>query len=176
MPNKKLSLKGRMDRTFLIQRLSKPIDGIVAYAFGGGGHVNGGLTGRAMKVLRNVFSFDYMGSAEFEWGAIPAALEFITVEAQKEALVSGKHQEVYYLCPKSYETGVMGIIDALLTDERTLSLKEHCGLKEAINPPGSEDRHWKPQLNVGWLELDNGFFMFTDKEMFEKVKRLFGVK
>jgi hypothetical protein len=28
----------------------------------------------------------------------------------------------------------------------------------------------------GWLELDNGYFFFTDKEMYEKTAKLFGLE
>lgn len=31
-------------------------------------------------------------------------------------------------------------------------------------------------LTKGWIELDNGYMFFTDKEMFEKTKKLFGLE
>lgn len=40
-----------------------------------------------------------------------------------------------------------------------------------------EDREEPDNYRVcGWLELDNGWFAFTDKEMYEGVARLFGVE
>jgi len=131
-----------------------------------------------MAQLKGIFSFDYMGSAEFEWGAVPAALKFIAEQAKrlfwiplKYCVTSGVHSGVYYICPKSYEAGVKTVITRLLKDERSLDLKERCGLAERVKDPQGYKKE-----NVGWLELDNGFFFFTDVEMFENTKRLFGVK
>ena len=75
-----------MKRSYLIQRLNKPIkiegNGLLAtlqknpISFGGGLR-NGGFPQKAMDILRKVFEFDYMGSAEFEYGAVPEALAAI---------------------------------------------------------------------------------------------------
>lgn len=65
---------------WLIQRLKKAYgnDSVLttisaAFAFGGGLR-DGGLSKEAMQLLSQLWSFDYMGSSEFEWGAVPAAL------------------------------------------------------------------------------------------------------
>lgn len=169
MNSDKLTLNYEMKRPHLIQRLNKPLDSLNPFAFGGGLQ-NGGLSDKAMDKLKNIFSFDYMGSAEFEWGAVPAALDFIA--EQKDSLTSGIHLGVYYICPGPYEEGVKAVITTLLEDERSLRLKVNCGLSERINNP--QDNYRKD--NDGWLELDNGFFFFIEKEMFENTKRLFGIK
>jgi hypothetical protein len=181
MHGDKLELKEKMGRTYLIQRLNKPVERINPFSFGGG-LKNGGLSDEAMTLLKSIFSFDYMGSAEFEFGAVPAALGFIHDQAanrmsflpKKYLVVSGNHRGVYYICPKSYEKGVKTVLDTLLEDEGTLRLKEYCGLKDRINPESDPEGYRKN--NVGWLELNNGFFFFTDSEMFENTKKLFGVK
>lgn len=171
----KMYLKDKMDQSYLIQRLAKPIGTINPFSFGGG-LVNGGLSKGAMEILKEIFSFDYMGAAEFEWGAVPAAIKFIAEQAGEkgEGVVSGEHCGVYYICPKSYEAGVKDVVNNLLANESAMRLKEYCGLKEAITPrvgPGSYRKNI-----VGWLELNNGFFFFTDHEMFENTKRLFGIE
>jgi len=53
-----------MKDTYLVQRLNKPVSntGMEMFSFGGG-LKNGGLSGDAMKLLRPIFSFDYMGSS-----------------------------------------------------------------------------------------------------------------
>lgn len=159
-----------MKRSHLIQRLDKPLDFFNPFSFGAG-LKNGGLSDKGMKIiLKNIFSFDYMGSTEFEGGVVPAALDFIA--EQKDSLTSGIHLGVYYICPGPYEEGVKAVITTLLEDERSLRLKENCGLSERINNPQDDYR----KDNDGWLELDNGFFFFIDKEMFENTKRLFGIK
>lgn len=170
MSGEKLYLKEEMDRSVLIQRLSRPIGRFNQFSFGGGGLRNGGLSDETIDLLKDVFSFDYMGAAQFEWGAVPAALRFIYEEAQKSQVISGQHNEVFYICPITYEQGVQKVIDSLLTDEQSMHLLEYCGLKDAVGPI---NRMSQREI-VGWLELNNGFFMFTDTEMFENTKRLFG--
>ncbi|HOX95926.1 MAG TPA: hypothetical protein PLI45_00925 [Candidatus Woesebacteria bacterium] len=174
----KLELKERMVRTYLIQRLSKPVERNNPFSFGCG-LKNGGLNDETMALLKDIFSFDYMGSAEFEFGAVPAALNFIHDQALNRMsmlplVISGIHRGVYYICPKSYEKGVKAILDTLLEDEKNLRLNSYCGLKDHMNPEGNPRRNH--QDNVGWLELNNGFFFFTDIEMFENTKRLFGIE
>ena len=171
MQNSKLSLKGKMDRSFLIQRLEKPSGPPNPFTFGGG-LKNGGLSNQAASLLSTLFSFDYMGAAEFEWGAVPAAIDFIGKQAAGGHLVSGIHEGVYYICPRAYEAGVKELITKLLDDESALNLKEGCGLKYAMSPY----RDQKYPGHAGWLELDNGFFFFSDQEVFENTKRFFGVK
>lgn len=169
MLTEQLELKPEMDRTRLIQRLLKPTGRINPYSFGA--VQNGGLSDEAAERLKDVFSFDYMGAAEFEYGAVPAAISFIDEEAKKSRVLSSQHQGVYYICPTSYEQGVQKVIGALLTDERSLRLLEYCGLKDSMDSVG----HGNPRQVVGWLELNNGFFMFSEPKMFEDTKRLFGV-
>lgn len=57
-----------LKQTYLVQRLNRPTNGYDNPFSFGGGLKNGGLSEDAMKLLRPIFSFDYMGSAEFEFG------------------------------------------------------------------------------------------------------------
>ncbi|MFZ3069052.1 MAG: hypothetical protein WA052_01920 [Microgenomates group bacterium] len=166
---KKLELRSQFVRPHLIQRLNKPIGHVNPWSFGGGLE-DGGISQEGMDILKDIFSFDYMGSSEFEWGAVPAALNFIAQQSSLKTVTSGEIMGVYYICPVSYEEGVKDTIKVLLEDEHTLRLKEGCGLKDRVKNLNEWD-----ERNVGWLELDNGFFFFTDKEMFEKTKLLFEV-
>lgn len=158
-----------MRRSYLIQRLSKPAGFVNPFSFGGG-LVNGGLSEEATDLLSGIFSFDYMGAVEFEWGAVPAALQFLAEQASANQLVAGEHNGVCYIAPTSYEEGVKRVIDQLISNEYDLRLKEHCGLATARNRKDANNR-----APVGWLELDNGFFMFVDQQMFENTKRVFGI-
>lgn len=176
----RLYLRETMVKPWLIQRLRKPNNIINPFSFGGGLE-NGGLNKDAANILKRIFTFDYMGSSEFEWGAVPAALQFLAEQASATKrkwlfwkvnaglVISGCHKKVFYICPKSYEEGVKTIIDTLLLDESTYRLKEYCGLSGCLTNPDSY------KGLVGWLELDNGFFFFIDEEMFNNVKRLFGI-
>jgi hypothetical protein len=174
-----------MNRTHLIQRLEKPLrDGGVATPFSfGGGLVNGGLSKDAITALRGVFSFDYMGAAEFEFGSVPAALSRIARD--RELFVTGvvqvkpddvrvpfhgkrpdKSQEVYFIAHRDETEQVRSIITALAKNEHKMELKESCGLDRALCKVDYSRA-------CGWLELNNGFMFFTDREMWERVKTMF---
>lgn len=164
-----LTLKDKMVATYLIQRLQTPIGAANPFSFGGGLH-NGGLSDNAMKLLMGIFSFDYMGAAEFEWGAVPRALHFIAERAEAGSLVTGKLDgPVYYVCPVSYQKDVIERITNLRTDEYKFRLKEHCGLQAYFSPNHKRSIF----TTLGWLELDNGFAFFVDIEMYKKFCKLF---
>jgi len=149
----------------------------------GGGLINGGLSKAGMDRLRTIFSFDYMGSAEFEWGAVPAALQFLAEQRFAKGLIAGvtdvspdddKKNFVYYVCPIQYETNVVKRIKELRL-MKGLMLKEHCGLREYFEEKNPRYEEYAKR-NIGWLELDNGFIFFTDKEVFDKFCLLFGIE
>jgi len=144
----------------LIQRLCAPKNFDNPFSFGGG-YVNGGLSEEAMNLLRPIFSFDYMGSAEFEWGALPKAFEKIA----NSELTSGKFKNVFYICQKDFVGIVEKIIIGLLEDEYKMNLKEFCGLKNSLEQENPKIR--------GWIELDEDFMFFVDEEMFNKTLSLF---
>ncbi len=167
----KLCLRKEMYPTKLIQRLTKPSGSINHFAFGGG-LIDGGLSNESVDVIKNIFGFDYMGSAKFEFGRVPETLQFIAEQSQKKAVIAEQYNSIYYICPKSYQKGVENTIDQLLNNERVMSLEKYCGLKESIDPKNVHHN----QNVVGWLELDNGFFMFIDQTMFEKTKEIFNIQ
>lgn len=170
-----------MEKVCLVQRLRKLLgDAPLAclanpFAFGGG-LKNGGLSNEAMKLLNGIFLFDYMGSAEFEWGAVPKALSRIYDDKLKRAFnitvktKDNKSGIVYIICGTSISKEVVDWITYKAYDEydKNYTTKEYVGLQDVINGEG-----WK--RICGWLELDNGFFFFTDQDMFEKTKKLFGL-
>ncbi len=163
-------------KPYLIQRLEPPITFINPFSFGGG-FKNGGLSPEAMSILKGILSFDYMGSAEFEYGALPKSLEqiakhskdylgFILTCETKERNTG----EVYLLCNSSnYKEVATWIISKAFNEyDPKLHTKEHVGLQDAINKT--------PRRKAcGWLDIDNHFFFFTDKEMYENVKKLFDI-
>ncbi len=167
-----LQLRSEMRTTRLIQRLNPPIGKTNPFAFGGG-LMNGGISQAGMGLLSSVFQFDYMGSAEFEWGTVPSALSLLLNESAQSRIVTGKHGLVFYLAPMQYEAGVMQVIDQLLADENKLQLKEYCGLAEALQPESIRQRYIKA---VGWLEVSNGFMFFIDENMFNQTKALFDIE
>lgn len=190
-----------MNDTYLIQRLRKPygsksIFGSNPFSFGGGLR-NGGLSDEAMDLLKEVFSFDYMGAAEFEFGAVPKALQLIAKNAGNYEAFSftfplskvkqgwrDKSTEkptgdviIYVICNKADSKEVTARIKLNASNagggnsSAGRNLKEPTLLSNTLRPDGD----WDPGM-LGWLELDNGFFFFTDKEMWEKTAELFGVE
>jgi hypothetical protein len=157
-----------MESTYLIQRLGKPRGFINPFSFGVTG--NGMLSKEAQNLLKNIWSFDYMGSAEFEFGAIPKALQKIAIycvegRASTSTIKLGK--DVYYICEKKDESEVVDRIKKLAKCENKFNLKEYCGLEKNLKGEGYTQRL------KGWLELNNGFMFFVDKEMYDTTSTLF---
>jgi len=161
-----------MRRTLLVQRLVKPSEIVNAFSFGGG-LINGGLSDDAFDLMKGLWSFDYMGASEFEWGAVPAALMEIarysdSGNAQTGALSLAK--DVHYLCRDEDEAGVIATIEDLAINEyKNMPLKEYCHLQANLE---GEDF---AQNYAGWLELDNAFMFFVDREMYDNSLKLFGI-
>lgn len=162
-----------MNNTYLIQRLNKPeADSKLSESFSfGGGLKNGGLSEKAMELLRPIFSFDYMGSAEFEFGAIPEAIQKIVKDVSEyeyyKTSISG--QEIFIISRKDQKKDVTSVIIGL--SKNKLLLKEYSNFDAALGLS-----KWVSKENCrtfGWLEIDNGFFFFIDKEMAEKTANLF---
>lgn len=176
-----------MRNSWLVQRLRRPVGGDNPFAFGGG-LMNGGLSSEAMTMLRNIFSFDYMGSAEFEFGAVPKALQALAADHARLASfefdidlstvpadwsiretaepLSGS-APMYSVCRIEHMAEVVARARGWATGEERL--KDPTLLSRTLRPY----RDWDGQT-VGWLELDNGFFLFADREMWVKVALLFG--
>lgn len=177
-----------MKRTWLIQRLLKPKNNKIFAAFSfGGGLKNGGLTDEAMELLGEILSFDYMGAAEFEWGAVPEALRCLakTKELSKHSIIiqakdikdrwppreGEKYDdtEVFVVCNKEQKDEVDKVIRSCFNS--SLELKEPAYAALAVN------KKCDPYRDIqGWLELDNGFFFSINKDMWEKMCKLFSYK
>lgn len=196
-----------MERTRLVQRLKAPEGNTDVFGndpyVNSGGVKNWGLTDRAMTLLKGIVRFDYMGAAEFEWGAIPKGLKKISDHALAEELMSfvisiplrevGRtlfdpdneppegNGFVWVICRSEDIEEVSRRIRGWAandndrhdnnTDNAGWWLEERTCLNAALRPNPS----W-PSAVCGWIELDNGFFFFTNKVMYEKVCQLFGLK
>ena len=176
--------------SYLIQRLELPWKTASNPFSFGGGLMNGGLNKEALNLLDGIFTFDYMGAAEFEFGEVPKALNkiantelavttytFNEAQVRKVTTWDRKRSElplkpdptVYILCPKGWEGEVTSrILDIARGRAR---LKEQTRLDEALRPDPDH-----PRRVQGWLEISNGYFFFTDWVMFEKTAALFGLQ
>lgn len=187
---------------YLIQRLKKPF--VVkneenpkanllhklasAFSFGGG-LVNGGLSENAMQKLSSIWRYDYMGAAEFEWGAVPKSLDImakkqkslitgqISVSASAIKWANGKSEKVsssgivFYVCDEKIETEVRNCISKFANPiEGGFFTKESVNLAE--NLVGFEYH----SDTVGWHDIVNNFLFFTDAEMYRGFCELFGIE
>jgi len=179
-----------MRHSHLIQRLRepyKPDDGktidVSCLAFGGG-LKNGGFSPEAMALLKEIWTFDYMGSAEFEFGKVPDALKRIAEEMKEYICGSfvtpyeytsfrGKEKftgkkRAYYLCKKDDEEEVrMRLTQWAVKD---IYLKEALFFNLAMS---GEDKKYNDYQ--GWVDIVNDFFFFTDETMWRDTCKIFGV-
>lgn len=186
-----------MEESYLIQRLNRPWGNALGgrlgpdnpFAFGGGLR-NGGLSEEGMSLLREIFSFDYMGSAEFEWGAVPDALSAIAKRAKHyragsttipladvaidfrddRGALEGE-RTVWVIAHREHLDEAIRRIHGWAREGFNRGLKETTRLSSSLRP----FHEWDEEVQ-GWLELDNGFFFFADEEMWRNVASLFGVK
>ncbi len=191
--------------TRLMQRLTKPSprpspealprQGLAAlggnpFSFGGG-LVNGGLSKEAMDQVSALFDFDYMGAAEYEFGALPEALKEVAHAAEIDGLVAQTISIPWSQIAKTWDEE--GIRPTGQAEVFTICRKEHT---EALD---MRVRQWaKGQMQngvkqgvwlnryllqhstregkvVGWLEENNGLFVFLDRDVWVKTAEFFGV-
>jgi hypothetical protein len=196
--SKKYPYNSGFQNPYLVQRLKLPTETAIGkvrvdqiFAFGGGGS---GLSPEAWEILKPLFEFDYMGAAEFEFGAFPKSLSkmlkkpLVTYQlelsaddhkgnparnwgAKGPAFGPKAGGTVYVICQAGHEEFTKDAIHGYAME--TLHTKEYVGLAEALDPtPNVERKAWnKP--TVGWYELPNGFFFFTDKPMYERTLAVF---
>jgi hypothetical protein len=187
-----------MRSTYLVQRLEAPFQHNLfstnPFAFGGG-YKNGGLSENAMELLKDVWAFDYMGAAEFEFGDVPRALSHIvsnnpqaieiTITLANVADPKGRRvgkkepklkvkgeRSVYIIAGADIITEVEQRVREIAAWEHNVSgLKnDYMSFPRALHPQDEFDTRI-----LGWLEIDNGFLFFTDKTMWEKTCALFGI-
>lgn len=160
-----------MKKSYLIQRLQAPVGFDNPFSFGGG-LKNGGLSEESMSMLRGIFSFDYMGSAEFEFGAVPKALNRIAREVNYfiAKSISTDKGEIYIFCHEDEWPDISDRIWLYINNSwsRETKTKEMVLLKEALEQTSKV-------RTLGWLEISNGYFFSIDKDMFIKFCNVFGV-
>ena len=112
-----------------------------------------------------------MGSAEFEFGAVPEAFNNLAKLSNKGELIACEYDidydvTIYYICSLLIENDVLEWIELAIKNKHPRT-KEFVGLAASI----------KGELQIkGWLELENPFMFFIDGEMFNNIRKLFAVK
>lgn len=199
------------ERTYLVQRLTLPWNsttgagllGSVDNPFSfGGGYKNGGLSDTAMSMLRPCFGFDYMGSAEYEFGAVPEALTKVAKQADDGTLAAWTFEvdlatthrgwgnsakdatgmvTVYALGYQSAKDSITARIQWIATEGQDNKTDWGYGrgpvqFKEMARFGATLRGDEYTDRNGGWLELNNGFLFFSDEQMWARTSAVFGVE
>jgi len=171
----------KMENSRLVQRLTKPKGHPPNPFTFGGGYKNGGLSDEAFDIIREIFDFEYMGAAEYEFGALPKAFQKVgKLNPEKNyvgvtmPIKSKNADEIYILCHKDWVDEIKNRITQWYKDEYSPSITR---VKRGVHlkPRLEEDREYFKDT-VGWFELNNGFFFFIDRDMFENTSKLIGVE
>jgi hypothetical protein len=177
--------------TWLVQRLERPQTFDNPFNFGGG-LSNGGLSQDAMSLLRPIFSFAYMGAAEYEFGDVPKTFQKIAENASKNNLKAFTVNILMSKIPPAWgdktkpERGAKATVYVLAPTDLALEVIErvHEMATGKVDTKGDHnlDRLLRPNpkasytsRDIGGLEMDNGFIYFTEREAFDKTAALFGV-
>lgn len=108
------------------------------------------------KGIDQILSFDYMGSSEFEFGALPKSLKRVRENPSNyvQFQYSFKKQPnklVTVFCKKEQQEFIGSILEQLA--DRKIWLKEHCDLDKYIK---GEDKY----ANDFWWDIDNDWFFW----------------
>lgn len=157
-----------MKHVWLVQRLNAPQGHLNPFCFGGG-KINGGLSKEAVEIIKRIFSFEYMGAAEFEWGAVPTALETLL---KSDLMTFNIDNKIWGICIKGQDKDIIAWIDN--ASKNHVSLKERLGLQEALYGK-------KYAKTKGWLKIEDDkkceepFMFFIDEFMFKATCEILGV-
>jgi hypothetical protein len=116
-----------------------------------------------------VFALDYMGSAEFEWGAIPKALQSVRsaerlVVEPREVTWAGVTRTVWFVGP------VQGMAEKI-ADWDAWCVEENCRGKESSYFPQAFGGHLKDWHRdpIAWWSLRDDIAWALDAETAEKL-------
>lgn len=163
---------------YLIQRIRKP----QGYVNPFDGVSNNFAPDSALIINQRLFTFDYMGSAEFEWGAVPKALRMLSEISNSGNLYYGEvslgvNCIVYFICDKIFTKKVIDFLETLFDSPDKVYLKEYCGLRELFlgnKWNGNKPTEYQKEI-CGWIELNNPFMFFANKSMYENTLRALGI-
>ena len=116
--------------------------------------------------IDSLIRFDYMGSAEFEWGSLPASLKAIMrnwsnyIETSvKVTNIGGRIEtELFITCKKNEEDAVKEIVRKLAEEDKYRT-KEYVGLKKLIN---GDDYITKERVDF-WWDIREDWFVCLNK-------------
>lgn len=124
------------------------------------------------KGIDRILSFDYMGSAEFEFGALPASLKRIRDKLEDymySTMLLPEKKSLVVFHRKEDKDVVVANINSIA--DGTIHLKEWCDLKYWINSV-SNSPIFKCE-NDFWWDIVNDYMFWKDNKQFtEQFKKL----
>jgi len=115
---------------------------------------NSGKTG-----IDKILSFDYMGSAEFEFGSLPESLKRIreNINQYMYSLYFINDKAITIFCKKSEVLEILNTLEKLA--KREIRLKEWIDFSDWLNNEKHRNDHW-------W-DIDNDFMFWKKNTKFE---------
>lgn len=112
--------------------------------------------------IDSILSFDYMGSSEFEWGALPKSLKFIRQNINEYVYldVPIKEKQITVFCPDHLKTEVKKYLTALA--DKKMRLKEFSGFDDYIKGDG----YFKDRFDF-WWDIENHVMFWKKNNEFE---------
>lgn len=188
-----------MHQSWLIQRLLPPFENAAEnrgkptpdMVFGGARD----LTQEQHDAICDLFRLDSMGSAHFEFGAIPNALYRLATNKSIRAYqvdmalnptggtlshlkLTPKMQTIYVLTtPETLSDTLESVQSLAQGNEQGLKREANVGLSIFLDEI-AEKRSWAKgsKKNVGWHDIENDFLFFTDKTMFDGIRERFEIE
>lgn len=111
------------------------------------------------KGIDRLLQFDYMGSAEFEFGALPASLKRVRKDLNNYIMFDYSFKKfpsvsVTVYCKKEQYDFIGDILEEL--SEGKLRLKEYCDLRGYVNPKKEHSYN----RNDFWWDIDQDWFFW----------------
>lgn len=131
------------------------------------------------KGIDSIINLDYMGSSEFEWGALPDSLKKIRENINNYTYldVPIKDKVITVFCTNEQKSEVKKYLNKLANREMTL--KEYSDFNQYINP-SKFDLEWQKKRKHStdfWWDIDNNLmFWKKDNEFETKFKNIIKVK
>lgn len=116
------------------------------------------------KGLDSIITLDYMGSSEFEWGAVPNSLKRIRSNINKYVyrhyIIDGKNITGFF--PVEFEMDIPTVL--LLLSERNVRLKERTDFDIFV---GKNKVFTATKINF-WWDIENDWMFWKTDSKFEK--------
>jgi len=118
---------------------------------------------REKEGIDGILRFDYMGSSEFEWGALPKALKEIKEHLSEYTYsdVPIKNKIVTLFCKTSDRSEILNILNELAEDQ--IRLQEQCAFSFWVKD--QEKSFYKCDL---WWDIGNNYMFWKKNNDFEK--------